>query len=452
MQIFRPQNKTIYFISFFLTATCLIGSLLVFLYDKSLDESKLLDKAQEALQEDLNRCMAKYDSSLPYEPSESKDCIACELTYSEAGRLISWTQSEYLPPKNKIERLSKIEADEAFLQTSRRFYVQMVTQENNRKRVILIPIYIQYQVKNNFLVPYVFLGRYSSLFNYEDRKNVKPFDRVGGSNFVRLVSPKDGGYLITYKGLPVNRLRSDIRELALALFALGLVGFILTARMYSIRFSKAKYKDSIFFFGVVLIRIVLGVLGIPGHDYVDLELFSPGVAAMHEWFAPTLGDMSLNILIFLLLTWLLYKNFFRKANVIYRKILKIPALSYVFAASAILISCLLIRLHFDLFRQVINSSQVPIEFTNIFQTNIFSFLILLDIGLMLLAFGYIMILLLRFNLMFGKKLNYSWKFIGASVVLLLIINGFLFLPNVSPFLATSGTLMVGDGDDLSDAE
>lgn len=443
MQIFHPKNKIIYFIGFFLTTLCLVASLLVFLYDKSLDESKLLEKAQEALQEDLNRCMAKYDPSLPYEPSTSEDCIACELTYSESGRLISWTQSEYLPPKDKIERLSKIEADEAFLETSRRFYVQMLTQESNRKRVILIPIYIQYQVKNNFLVPFVFLGRYSKLFNYEDRKNVKPFDKVRGSNFVRLVSPKDGGYLITYKGLPVNRLRSDFRKLALGLFAIGLLGFVLIARLYSIRFLKRKRIDLLFFFGVVLIRVLLGLFGIPGHDYVDLELFSPGVAAMHAWFAPSLGDMSLNIFIFLLMTWLVYKNYFRKANVIYRKIMILPGINYIVAGGSILISCLLIRLHFDLFRQVINSSQVPIEFTNIFQTNIFSFLVLLDIGLMLLAFGYIMILLLRFNLMLGKSLHYSWKYIGANVALLLIINGFLFLPNFSPFLATSGALMVG---------
>jgi len=427
MQIFHPKNKTIFFIGFFLATLCLVASLLIYLYDKSLDENKLLEKAQKALQEDLNRCMAKYDSSLPYEPSDSEDCIACELTYSETGRLISWTQSEYLPPKKEIERLSKIEADEAVLETSRRFYVQMLTKESNRKKVILIPIYIQYQVKNNFLVPYVFLGRYSNLFNYEDRKNVKPFDRVRGSNFVRLVSPKDGSYLITYKGLPVNRLRSDIHKLALGLFAIGLLGLILMGRFYSVRFGKSRHKDVIFFFGVVLVRVVIGLLGIPGHDYVNLELFSPGVAAMHEIFAPSLGDMSLNIFIFLLMTWLVYKNVFRRANIVYRKLLKIPTLSYALAAGSILVSCLLIRLHFDLFRQVINSSQVPIEFTNIFQTNIFSFLVLMDIGLMLLAFGYIMILMLRFNLMLGEHLQYSWKYIGANVLLLLIINGFLFL-------------------------
>lgn len=443
MQFFHPKNKIIYFIGFFLTSLCLIASLLVYLYDNSLDENKLLEKAQRSLQEDLNRCMAKYDSSLPYEPSESEDCIACELTYSETGRLISWTQSEYLPPKDKIERLSKIEADEAVLETSRRFYVQMLTEESSRKRVILIPIYIQYQVKNNFLVPYVFLGRYTNLFNDEDRKNVKPFDRVSGSNFVRLVSPKDGGYLITYKGLDVDRLRSDIRKLALGLFAIGLIGLILFIRLFNVRFGKGKHKDLFFFIGVVAVRIVLGVFGVPGHDYVDLELFSPGVAAMHEFLAPSLGDMSLNIFIFLLGTWLVYKNVFRQSNIIYRRFLQIPVLSYALAAGSIVVSCLLVRLHFDLFRQVINSSQVPIEFTNIFQTNIFSFLILLDIGLILLAFGYIMILMLRFNLLLGKSLNYSWKYIGANIGLLLITNGFLFLPNISPFLATSGTLMVG---------
>lgn len=443
MRIFHPQNKFLYLIGFFLTTLCLTASLLAFLYDRSLDEDKLLEKAQQALQEDLNRCMAKYDPSLPYEPSESKDCIACELTYSESGSLISWTQSEYLPPKEKIERLSKIEADEAVLETSRRFYVQMLTQEGSRKKVILIPIYIQYQVKNNFLVPYVFLGRYTRLFTYEDRKNVKPFDRVRGSNFVRLVSPKDGGYLITYKGLPVNRLRSDIRKMTLGLFAIGLIGFVLIARLYSLRFGRGKNRDIIFFISVVGIRVILGILNIPGHDYVDLELFSPGVAAMHEFFAPSLGDMTLNVLIFFLMTWLIYKNVFRKANILYRRILQIPTLSYAVAAFSIIISCLLIRLHFDLFRQVINSSQVPIEFTNIFQTNIFSFLVLLDIGFMLLAFGYIMILLLRFNIMLGKTLNFNWKFVAAHVGLLMVINGLLFLPSFSPFLATSGTLMVG---------
>lgn len=443
MRIFHPQNKTLYFIGIFLSLLCLAGSTFLFLYDRSLDENRLLAQAQETLQEDLNRCMAKYDPSLPYDPSGSEHCIACELTYSEAGRLISWTQSEYLPPKENIERLSKIEADEEFLETPGRFYVQMLTEESNRKKVILIPIYIQYQVKNNFLVPYVFLGRYSNMFTYEDRKNVKPFDKVRSSNFVRLASPKDGGYLITYKGLPVNRLRTNTRRLTLGLFTLGLIGFLLMIRLYSVRFGKGKYKDYKFFGLVLGIRILLGALGIPGHDYVDLELFSPGVAAMHEIFAPSLGDMSLNIFIFLLMTWLVYKNSFRLANPFYRKLVKMGPMSYVFAALTLVVSCLLIRLHFDLFRQVINSSQVPIEFTNIFQTNIFSFLVLLDIGLLLLAFGYLMILLLRYNILLGKKLNYSWKFLAFNLAILFGVNGILFLPSFSPFLATSGAIMVG---------
>ncbi len=443
MGIQRLRNKTFYFIGFCISVLCLLASLLVFLYDKSLDQDELLEKAQRTLQDDLNRCMAKYDSSLPYEPSESKDCVACELTYSEAGRLISWTQSEYLPPKDRIERLSKIQAAEDVLETSRRFYVQMLSEEGDRKRVILIPIYIQYQVKNNFLVPFVFLGRYSKLFTYEDRKNVKPFDRVTGSNFVRLESPKDGSYLITYKGLPVNRLRDPVRRYTLTLFTLGLLGLILFSRLYSLRLDRFKYKDLAFFGALLIIRVVLGVLDIPGDDYVSLELFSPGVAAMHEIFAPSLGDMSLNITLFLLMTWLIYKNFFRHANIYYRKLLKRKWVSFLVAGLTIIISSFLIRLHFDLFRQVINSSQVPIEFTNIFQTNIFSFIVLLDIGLLLLSFGYLIILMLRFNLLLGKSQAYSWRYMLFNLATLLAVNGLLYLPNFSPFLATSGALLVG---------
>jgi two-component system nitrogen regulation sensor histidine kinase NtrY len=443
MELSFLRNKTLYLgLSLFFLA-CLLTSLGLFMYDAELSEEELLKKAQSSLQEDLNRCVAKFDSSLPYEPSDKDFCLGCELIYSEAGRLISWTQSEFLPPKDRIDRLSKIEATEDFLESPGRRYIQILKEEGGRKKVILVPVYIQYKVQNSFLVPYVFLGRYTKLFDDEDRKQVKPFDKIPGRNFVRLTSANRNAYLITLKGLPLEKLREPLRKGVIYLFGLGLVGFLFMARVFTLHFLKPSYwSDMVMLALIPTVRMMLWIFDIPGTSYVQLKVFEPSVLAFDDFLAPSLGDMTLNILTFFFVIWLVYKNLFRYLNLVYRKMFSRSHWQYLFAAFSILASCALIRLHFAIFQTIIDNSQVPIEFTNIFQTDPYSYLILLDMGLLLLGFGFLILLLLRFNVLLSKRLKNPLPFYVVNLLLFLVVNALFYLPSWSPFLATTGALGV----------
>lgn len=440
MQNSPLRKKIPYFFGLLFCILCLAASLGLYLYDWGLSDDELLIAAESAIQDDLNACAARYDTSLHYKPNASDFCTTCELLYDDSGKLVSWSNNEFLPPKNRIDRISKIHRDEDFLLTPGKTYLQIMSQEEKFTRVVLVPVYIEYKVSSNFLIPYVFLGRYSDLFSEKDRsEEIRPNENIR-EKFIRLESPKNGSFLTGLKGLPIERFREPVRKAVLLLFAIGLIGLLILIRSYTMAYWRPRYwSDALLLILLPGIRLLFWLINVPG-DYVEYPLFSPELLAFNDILAPSLGDLTFNILTFFFVVWILYKNLFRYLNLAYRRLFKTLNLKWSIAALNLVMSCLLIKLYFEIFKTIIDNSTIAIEFTNIFKTDLYSYVILMDMGLLLVSFIFAIILLLRFNALLGERLNNKYGFISFQVGILLAVNVLLHLPEFAPAMVASFSL------------
>ena len=419
----------------------LAGSLLLFvsvalyLYDQGESDHDVLLGVEQAWQRDLEAAIAYYqaqdpDPDLPVPPGE-----VCRLLYAPSGRLESWSNNEYLPQQKLIDRLSDIPISR-LVTIGNRAYYQIRVVKGAHTEVRLLPLYIRYEVNNEFLVPYIYLGRWATtLYDQSRNKNIRrmlvsvgPTEREGD---LQLLDP-EGGILLTLRNVPVVPFRRNIRLAVLVFFLLGMAAMTVFLRIYALHRWRHRYRINVsLFVGVVLLRLLFFALKLPG-SYIQADIFSPDILAFH-FLAPSLGELTLNIFTLAILIWIAYTHFFRVSHWLFHRFMHRNGVVWPAMVGTLALSSWLLKWYVDVFERFYVNSQVDIEFSNIFRTDIYSFLILLDVGVLLLALSLVIFLLLKLNVLFLRRHRHDLRMVVPQAALLIVIN--VALHPTTPVLA-----------------
>ncbi len=412
---------------------CLSTSAVLYVYDIYHSDEGLIRKIESHIQGQLNECIQYYsseDSSLT--PPES--CLSCKLTYNFYGDLTSWTNNEYLPAQRYI-RTAGILPMSNVVEFDGDIYYQLKRRVRGNTIVHLIPLYINYDLVNDFLSPYVFLGKYSDRLTSgqirdleiinTDARNLSSIDET-----VITLNDPAGNPIYAILNFNPGILRKNIRIGVFCFLLMGIISLLLSSRQFFMDVLKRDFGSNLIFAGIVLMmRFILWQVNIPG-NYLEIELFSPKVVAFHT-LAPSLGELTLNIFTLVLVVIMVYRSFHRLLNKYYRKLQNQQVISWIFAFTTIFVSTYLLRLYYSIFKTIIINSQIELEFSNIFTTDFYSYLILLDVGILLFTFLLVFILLFKFNILLGIKQQFSPLFWLAHIAMISASTAYHFYPNLS---------------------
>lgn len=424
----------------------LLVSTALYLYDQDHTDFKILSEVETQLQRDFNSCLA-YFSGDSLEGVNGKDfCPSCQLVYDANGKLNGWSNYKMLPAQSFINKLKDFPQTPLLNLGSRRYF-QAQKNLGDSTEVLFFPLHIPYRVFNSNLIPYFFLGSYKDYFY--DSSNEKylqeliiNFGKEDLAADIRIRDP-EGQIIYTLSNVPTIVFRANLRYAVLAFLVLGALLLAIYLRIYALNRSHYRYFINItLFLGIMFIRALMHFLGLPG-DYWDLELFSPDLVAFDPFFAPSLGEMTINIFTIFALSWILYIHLFRLSNLAYRKLIRNHFVAWLLMLINIFLSSYLLYEYTDVFSTLITNSQVEIDFTNLFQANVYSFLILLDVGILLLSAGLMIIVLLKLNVFYGRRHGYSFLYIAIHILAVIVFN--LYLHQQSPWgwgIALSSSLLV----------
>ncbi|MEM6764735.1 MAG: ATP-binding protein [Bacteroidota bacterium] len=380
---------------------------------------------QHKLQRDFEQTVQYYNLSEKDRYGWEKFYHACELWYDKSGHLTDWSENQFLPPQDTILKLRRVPTEKVVKFQNQAHY-QIRKKYGDSTYIALIPIHQSYEINNQFLIPYIFLGRWQddARFSDQDLRNLKVnIDK--GERGIQIYDPY-GLPVFSLEYLPLTEFRSEIRYSVLLLLIGGVFCISIFLRLYTLEKWKYRYViNGALLVSVLGIRFLMWLLDLPA-SYVNLELFRPGVLSFHEIFAPSLGDLTINILTAVISIWIIYTHFFRMINVPYRKISRIRILKWVVGISTLVISSLLLKWYVDVFSLITQNSQVDIEFSNIFKANVNSFLILLNVGILLLGIYLIVITLLKYNVIMAQNEIQRPQFLLIHAPAIFFINLYLF--------------------------
>jgi two-component system nitrogen regulation sensor histidine kinase NtrY len=421
----------------------------LYIYDNSRSDRELLSQLESQVQRDFKRTI-DFFTGLPFSTriNEIAPAPASQLIYSPGGRLIAWNNNSYLPLEKEIKYLKDVKPDKVISLDDYRTYYQIRENRHDTTAITLIPISITYKVNNDFLLPYYFLGQQMPYLTTNQKtrylKNIK-FD-VGSGEGDIVIRDQEEDVIYSLSNLPTFPFRSLVRYAVLIFLVLGTASLAVFLRIYTLFHWKYRYFINVgAFIGVILIRALLLWVNLPG-DYLQTELFSAEILASDTFFAPSLGEFTLNVFTVAILVWIIYTHLFRIINIPYQRVLRKPLMAWLLMIVGMAISGYLISLFFVGFARIIDDSQIDIEFSNLLQTNVYSFLILLDIGMLMLSVAMICFLLLKLNVLFGRRYGFSIWFIGAQILLSAGVNyglyTFLELNPILSVLATLGLILL----------
>ncbi|MCB0844288.1 MAG: HAMP domain-containing protein [Bacteroidetes bacterium] len=424
----------------------LLVSAILYLYDNHLKDQDLLKRVESKINEDFQACLGKITQDSSLSSGDLTYCHACELTFFQKQFLTSWKNKEFLPAQKLVNKLEDIPKDR-ILTLGNRTYFQIRKEFGDSLRIMLIPLQIEYEVRNNFLLPFVFLGRSENALKGENKqKYLNTLQSFVGSPDLDEASDihlyaKDGKVLVTYRDMPTLPFRRGIRIMVVVCIVLGGIMLAIYSRIHALqRWQDRYYINFSLFVGVILIRVLMYYSGFPS-QYIDLRVFAPDVLAFH-FLAPSLGELTINIFTFTILVWIGYTYFFRLSNILYRKIINHKIFAWPAMLATIGISSWLLKIYVVIFRKINVNSLVDLEFANFYKADIYSFLILLDVGVLLLAIGLIIFSLLKLNALFIRKNGLSIQVLALHILGALIFN-ILLHPNVTTLaLITTVSLLV----------
>jgi len=407
-------------------------SAILYIYDIYHTDHRLLRKVEANVQKELDHCinalMEKDTAAIL-----AGRCLTCNLQYDFYGNLESWTQNQYLPTKRFIDQKSKLPKN-FVVALDGGIYYQLQSRIKGNWYVNLFPLYIKSELLNDFLTPYVFLGKYyDRLSTAQIRElevvnaNVQP---VRDDPSIITLKDPNGKPLYAILNFNPDVLRRNVRVGVFGFLLLGIISLLLSSRQFFLDILKRDFGSNLVFVGIILMmRFILWQVKLPG-NYLDIELFSPKILAFHT-LAPSLGELTINIFTLSLIVAIIYRSFYRTLNNYYRRVQRNHLLSWALSFVTIFTSVYLLSLYYDLFKIIIVNSQVELEFSNIFTTNIYSYLILLDVGLLLAAFVMVLLLLLKFNVLWGIRLNYSIGFWLTHIGMISLCSAYLFYPQLT---------------------
>lgn len=416
----------------------------LYTYDSSRSNEALLTQLEQQVQRDFQEAIetctglpftTQIESEVPYP--------AAQLLYSPGGRLIAWNNNGFLPKEKAIQYLRDIPRDKVLPLDEYRTYYQIRERRHDSTAITLIPIHLTYKVNNDFLLPYFFLGKQVPYLTTNQKARYLKNIQFSPSTLEGDITIRDweGDIIYSLSNLPLFPFRSLIRYAVVLFLILGTTSLAVFLRIYTLFHWQYRYLINIgAFMGVIMIRALLVWVNLPG-DYLQTELFSAEILASDTFFAPSLGEFTLNVFTLGVLTWIFYTHFFRIINIPLQRLIKRPVLAWLIMAIGMGVSALLISLFFVGFERIIDDSQIDIEFSNLLKTNIYSYLILLDLGVLMLSICMICFLLIKLNILYGRRYGFGLGFIAGQILLSAGINYLLYWQmNLNPVLSILATL------------
>ena len=425
-----PLKKDLFWL--FIGYFCLAVSSGLYIYDVYNTDERLINKLTQHIESSLELCINQYSKDLPPNP----ECISCTLEYDPYENLYSWTNTPFLPAQRRIESQAILQNEKILNLDGRRYY-QIRMREKGRIKVILLPLSIEYPILNDFLSPFIYLGKYYEKLNSDQLRTLEVSDPMpyedeayNSTNQITIHDP-EGLPLYTIKNFDPIWLRRSVRIGVFSFLLLGIVSLLLSSRQFFIDVLQRNVSSNLIFAGIVLMmRFILWQVKLPG-NYLDIDLFSPSILAFHSMLAPSLGELTLNIFTFALVVSIIFQSFYRGLNSFYRKIIqRYEFFSLLIAFLTLFASTYLLSVYYNIIITIAFNSQVELEFSNLFTTDFYSFLILLNAGVLLFSVLLLLLMLCKFNILLGIKYAYSGWFWLGHMVTVAGLTYFFFKPIV----------------------
>ncbi len=339
-------------------------------------------------------------------------------------QLIDWNNSELMPSPRIIKDLCSY-PNRRTLQDKNKIYYLLRNEAAAHQIITLIPVVVDYKVENTFLPHRIFLGRYGQLaavaaaiskFEVHMRQvpgGVRLFD--AGENFVFCLKVPD--LMVFTQGMRLETLLLFAGMIVLCFIWLYLA---LAHRWFQLGRLRVS---GIWPFLIVLglFRVLIFQLGWP-NAYLNTELFSPVVLAIGD-YAPSLGDLLINVLVLLLTTWLVLRTYRRWISKLYNKALANEMVAWTLQCGILTLCVLFTRWFFSFVENVIEHSVINFEFENVFQLDIYSYVAFGMLGAALVAWLLILLELMRFCFHFLRR-NRPWGKVALSLAWLLSFSYF----------------------------
>lgn len=415
-----------------LTLSALLVSLLMALLDSTLSDAELLQRVEAQVQQDFLAHLEQVSATPPQlrvsaAPSPSREDAlpsTVHLKLSPTGELLAWSSQEFVPNPNVIAA-QLLEPNDELLVNNQYIYYNQKTFTDTAVFFSLTPLKVDYPIKNQFLHDFIYLGRYNAqVFTRElpirsfSMRPIRP-DRNPGIN----VYDANGRHLYGVQLSDTLPFRTPHRSVVTIFVLLALVFglgwlFLLLRRS----FRRQWQRELVFTSVLVACRVLLLVMHLPA-GYLPNEFFSPALLAIDR-YSPSLGDLTLNTLVLLVIVLRMYLLLAPHTATIASRFHSRFGW-WVFQFASIGVAVVLFSLFFQFFELLALNSKAQFEFADPYQLNGYSLLLFLNIGLVLLTFFLVLHFLLGVaqSIPLPEKQNWQYLLVLALGVLLLGLQG-----------------------------
>ncbi len=400
-------------------STFIIGSILFFLDSYKSDADYFLEyekKINQKLQNTFQNCeialneVSKQTKKKTFTINEKSYFI---LAYNNNQELSYWSDYFFIPTKEILRNDLK----KPFLYQEKEKYFYVIPLKTSKEILLgFIPLAIKYPIKNDHLASFYFSLESHQILEISKKKFQSGVNYYG----------KNQEFLLSLRMLDAENLRYSIKISILILWSISFFSLLF---YWAIYFSTPKWIPELIFTLIVLMfRSILILWHFP-YSYVHIPLFSSQILAINEW-NPSLGDLSINFILIAFIVYRWYQWFKQRNWNIKIKLYAVILIHFLFSV----LTYGLFFLFFSLFRLVIENSLVYFEFTDIFEINLYSGLLVFNQSLALLILYFIFDALAFFSISLLRSFNFPYKYAIFYLGYFVLLMGlYSFLPFKNDF-------------------
>ncbi len=386
----------------------------VFLYDFYKTDADYFREYEQKINQDLlstiQSCELKLQElsqQVKRKPFPLREKNYFILAFNKDKKLSYWSDFVFFPSQ---ENILKKDLSLPFLYQEKEKYFYVIPFIKPKEEILLgfIPLAILYPIKNEHLIPYFFTGRFSnSLLNQVTQISKKKYQ--SGISYYG----KNHDFLLSLRMPDAEPLRIYYKILVLIFCSVGLV-FLVLYWILLRPIPNWKY-ELVFTISILIFRGILIYQHLP-YTYVQIPLFSSQILAINEW-NPSLGDLFVNFILIAFIVYRWYKWFMNQTwNLNWS--LSVIIIVHIFLS---LLTYGLFFLFFLLFRLIIENSLVYFEFTDIFEINLNSGLLVFNQSLALLILFFIFDAITQFSIASLQNIHFKFKYLVIYLVYIIII-------------------------------
>lgn len=366
-------------------------------------ENQINQKLQKTI-ENCERTLNNLTLQKTKKPISIQETSFLIVTYNKNYQITYWSDYFFIPSNELFKQNWK----KPFLYQEKEKYFYVIPKITEKEILLgLIPLAIRYPIKNEHLTSYYF-GDPSEQKLYPGLEISKRKFQSGISYY-----GKNHEFLLSIRLQDAEPLRYPIKISVLVLWCLS---FILLLSFWILKYPIPEWKSEfIFSIGIIIFRLLLIIWHFP-YNYVQIPLFSSQILAINEW-NPSLGDLSIN---FILIAFIIFRWYKWIINQKWKIIFPLPIILF-FHLLMTLITYFLFQIFFSLFRLFIENSLVYFEFTDIFEINLYSGLLVFNQSLALLILYFIFDALVNLSIQLLESINFSWKYIVLYIFYILFL-------------------------------